>query len=258
MQHIGIWYILTVFFSLESCLENINLSLSKSAIIEKKHHPKSSTAKLEKNFFVDLSPQATEIEIKANDFNDSQIFISVYSNKENVDFWTDNQSNEEISEKGIVARNEDYKPTIDQIKSNSIGANNFWINQDIAKEKKASKLVREKKLQERVFKVKEKGYLVRFYLNNNPWKAKIKDIDGKKFDLPAHLSEKDIELLASFISATIGMIQIVLPTFFKSGYVYLGGLKGGSKTNKEAEEDKEKQKATINVNEEIIGSLPEI
>ena len=254
MQHIGIWYIIIVFFPLESCLENTNLSLSKSAIVEPRYNIKSSAKEKPS---AELTPPATLTEIDKSEFEDSQKFpTNTSSNKEYASFWTEEQLNEKISEKIITVTNKEYNPTTDQTNGNIIRADRFQINQSIAKEQKESKLVREKKLQERTFTTRTTSYSVNFYKKDNLWRAKVKDVTGKGFDLPAHLSEGDINLLTSTIPATTGMIQIVLPTLFKSGYVYVGGLTGGMK---DGQDSKKEQKEEINISaEEIVKILPKM
>ena len=237
MQHIGIWYIIIVFFPLESCLENTNLSLSKSAIVEPRYNIKSSAKEKPS---AELTPPATLTEIDKSEFEDSQKFpTNTSSNKEYASFWTEEESKEDALEREIVVKNKNDKPTANQTNGNIIRADRFQINQNIVKEQKASKLVREKKLQQRVFTVREKGYSVRFYKKDNLWRAKVADITGKKFNLPAHLSERDINLLTSTISSRTGLIQLVLPTGTKEGYVYLGGLQGGEKNKNNSDMDQD-------------------
>ncbi|OJW67028.1 MAG: hypothetical protein BGO68_00425 [Candidatus Amoebophilus sp. 36-38] len=151
------------------------------------------------------------------------------------------QTQRETKESGISVES--------SIEKNKVSKTNEQVGEKESMPKEEFLQEKERKLLDRVFRTRE-NYLVKFYKEGTVWKANV--VEGaddrknrKEFDLPAYLGEdEDLErLLNARLLQQIetddpiqqfqtNLIQVVLPSKEQSGYVYVGGMAGGSSSKK--------------------------
>ena len=217
MQHVGIWYILMALLPLESCFENA--SFSKTSAIQPKVKSELHVPLLE------------DLDLSLKDRYIQEFFPEKVDNTSITDA---------VDKQTTKARDDDRSGS---------QKTTFWDTLVSS---------RSNKVKSKVFKVAQTAYSVKFYQKGDLWRAKVNDsVTKKKYDLAAHINKEDVKILASGTASKTSLIKVIPGIGNKEGYVYLGGLAGGS--GKKAQEDQEKQKEIINQKtQEVVLSFEEL